>query len=176
MDSSDLQKFRDEYDDLKRKYAGLLMNAVHESDPEKQAGIVKQILDVNSELAQHVRDFIQNSKGKFDPTVISTLTDDIIRFQKEFREIKHAANKTAALTKILNIQKDDLNSIHFELNIWLWLFIGLIIVILVMIFRTSLVQLTQAATELVSSTSMPETEDLSESLPVDEQLYKISPA
>jgi len=90
--SSELKKFRKEYSDLKKVYSQLLTQAVYETDTAKQAELVKQILSTNSSLAQHVREFIQTSRGKFDPAVISELSADIIRYQKEFEAIQSASD------------------------------------------------------------------------------------
>jgi hypothetical protein len=162
--ASELNKFRKEYSDLKNTYSQLLTQAVYETDSGKQADLVKQILSINSGLAQHVRDFIQSSRGKFDPALISELTADIIRYQKEFDSIQSASDKAAALQNVLNKEKNELDSIHYQFNIWLGVLLGGIVIILILIFRTSLKQLSQAAESLVSSTSMTDSED---SLPSD---------
>jgi hypothetical protein len=173
--AAELNKFRKEYSDLKSTYSQLLTQAVYETDPGKQSDLVKQILSINSGLAQHVREFVQSSRGKFDPALISELTADIIRYQKEFQSIQSASDKSAALQNILNKEKNELNSLHSQFNIWLGVLLGGVVIILILIFRTSLKQMTQAAESLMSSTSMTEMEDLSMPADPDGQLYKISP-
>ena len=170
--ASELKKFRKEYADLKTRYSQLLTQAVYESDTGKQAELVKQILNTNSGLAQHVREFIQSSRGKFDPALISELTADIIRYQKEFDAIQSASDKTSALQNILNKEKTELSDLHFKFNIWLGVLLGGIVIILILIFKTSLTQLSQQAENLMSSTSMS---DLGDQMLPDEPLYMISP-
>lgn len=173
--ASELKKFRKEYSDLKSTYSQLLTQAVYETDTGKQAGLVKQILSTNSGLAQHVREFVQSSKGKFDPALISELTADIIRYQKEFDAIQSASDKSAALQNILNKEKIQLNELHSQFNIWLGVLLGGIVIILVLIFKTSLTQLSQAAENLVSSTSMTDSGDWSDPSLSGETLYRIAP-
>lgn len=175
--AAELQSFRKEYEDLKKQYSSLLTQAVYETDTKKQAELVKQILSINSGLAQHVREFIKGSKGKFDPALISELTADIIRYQKEYEAIQKASDKTNALRTILDNDKNQLKDIQSKFNIWLGVLLGGIFIVLVLIFRTSLIQLKQAAENLMSSTSTTGSEYLSEpALPADEPLYRISPA
>jgi hypothetical protein len=173
--ADELKKFRKEYSELRSVYSQLLMQAVYETDPGKQAELVKQILSTNSGLAQHVREFIQSSNGKFDPALISELTADIIRYQKEFKDIQTASDKTVALQNILNKEKIQLNDLHSQFNIWLWVFLGAIVVILILIFKTSLSQLSQATESLMSNTSMTDSGDLLQQSFPDERFYRISP-
>jgi len=172
--ASELKAFQKEYAELKTQYNTFLSNAVYETDTGKQAELVKQVLSINSGLAKHVRDFVQSSKGKFDPALISELTADIIKYQKEFEAIQTSSDKAVALRNILNKEKNQLNTLHSQFDVYLGVLLGGIILILILIFRTSLIQLQQAAESLASSISTPETED-SSSLGSDENLYKISP-
>ena len=169
----ELKAFQKEYAELKTQYNTFLTNAVY-ADTDKQADLVKQVLSINSGLAQHVRDFVQSSKGKFDPALISELTADIIRYQKEFEAIQTSSDKAVALRNILNREKNQLNTLHSQFDLYLGVLLGGIVLILILIFRTSLIQLQQAAETLASSISTPEMED-SSGLGSDENLYKISP-
>uniref|UniRef100_A0A6C0CTA7 Uncharacterized protein n=1 Tax=viral metagenome TaxID=1070528 RepID=A0A6C0CTA7_9ZZZZ len=148
-----LKAFRKEYEDMKIQYSQLLSQAIYESEPSKQAELVKQILATNSGLSQHVRDFIQSSRDKFDSKMISELTADIIRYQQEYQAIQQASDKTKALNDVLNKEKNELKTIHEQFNIWLGLLLGGIVVVLFLIFRTSLRQATKALESLTSSTS-----------------------
>jgi hypothetical protein len=171
---SELKAFQKEYNDLKTQYNTLLSRAVYETDTGKQADLVKQVLSINSGLAQHVRDFVQASRGKFDPALISELTADIIRYQKEFEAIQTSSDKAVALKNVLDREKNQLNTLHSQFDLYLGVLLGGIVLILILIFRTSLIQLQQAAESLVSSISTPEMGD-SSGLGSDETLYKISP-
>lgn len=149
----ELERFQKDYTDMKKQYSELLSKAIHESDPKIQSELVKQVLSVNSNLAQHVKDFIQESNGKFDPAMISKLTADIIKFQKEYEEIQKSDDKAEALDGILNKERNFLTGLHSQFNIFLGLLLAMIVVILGLIFRTSTTQMSRAAASLLSSTS-----------------------
>jgi len=158
---AELKAFRQEYDDLKRQYNQLLTQAVYETDPTKQAELVKQILTTNSELAKHVREFIQGSRDKFDPKMISELTADIVRYQQDYEAIQRSSDKSKALNEILNKEKIELQSVHEQFNWWIGLLLGGIVIILLLIFRTSLKQASKALQSLMPSTSTIEMGELS---------------
>jgi hypothetical protein len=157
--ASELKQFHTDYTDLKTQYNTLLSRAVYETDTGIQATLVKQVLSVNSSLAAHVREFIQGSRGKFDPELISELSADIIRYQKEFEDIQSASDKTTVLKNVLDKEKNQLNALHTQFDLYLGLLLGGIVIILILIFRTSLVQLQQAAESLASNISTTETGD-----------------
>uniref|UniRef100_A0A6C0F471 Uncharacterized protein n=1 Tax=viral metagenome TaxID=1070528 RepID=A0A6C0F471_9ZZZZ len=161
----ELNVFQKDYTQLKTQYTSRLTQAVHETDSTKQAELVKQVLSINSELAQHVREFLQSSKGKFDPALISELTADIIRYQKEFEAIEKSSDKAKALKSVLYKQEEELSILHKSFNIYLGIFLGLIAVVLLLIFRTSITQMTQAVVETASSTSTTDMGYLPESFP-----------
>jgi len=150
---AELKAFRQEYNDLKRQYNQLLSQAVYETEPTKQAELVKQILTTNSELAKHVREFIQGSRDRFDPKMISELTADIIRYQQDYEAIQHSSDKSKALNEVLNKEKIELKSVHEQFNWWIGFLLGGIVIVLLLIFRTSLKQATKALESLMPSTS-----------------------
>ena len=154
----DLAIFQKEYNELKAQYSTYLTQAVHETDTKKQAEVVKQILSVNSSLAQHVREFISTSNGKFNKELLTKLTEDIIRYQKEYQQIQNASNKTSALQGILNKEKNDLDALYTKFDMWLYILLGLIAVVILLLLRTTIVQTTQALQSLTSSTSSSEME------------------
>lgn len=148
----ELERFQKNYADMKKQYSELLSKAIT-SDPKIQSEVIRQVLSVNSNLAQHVRDFIQESGAKFDPSMISKLTADIIKFQKEYEEIQKSDDKTRALDGILNKERNFLKDLHSQFNIFLGLLLAMIVVILGLIFKTSITQMSRAAEDLLSSTS-----------------------
>jgi hypothetical protein len=158
---AELNAFRQEYNDLKRQYNQLLSQAVYETEPTKQAELVKQILTTNSELAKHVREFIQGSRDKFDPKMISELTADIVRYQQDYNAIQHSSDKSKALNEVLNKEKLELKSIHEQFNWWIGFLLAGIVIVLLLIFRTSLKQATKALESLMPSTSTIGMEELS---------------
>jgi DNA-dependent RNA polymerase auxiliary subunit epsilon len=152
----ELEDFQKEYADLKIQYSQLLTQAAYESDTSKQAELIKQVLSVNSTLAQHVRDFVQKSSGKFDRELISKLSSDIIRYQKEFTDIQSSSNKSRTLQLMLNKERSQLVDLDNSFFMWLCILLGLIGIVLMLIFTRSIGQLWKASTDLASSISTPE--------------------
>jgi hypothetical protein len=152
----ELERFQKDYSDMKKQYSELLSKAVTTSDPKIQSEVIRQVLSVNSNLAQHVRDFIQESGGKFDQSMISKLTADIIKFQKEYDEIQKSDDKTRALDGILNKERNFLKDLHSQFNIFLGLLLAMIVIIIGLIFKTSITQMSRAAADLLPSTSSPD--------------------
>jgi len=173
--ASELAAFQKEYAEIKVKYTSSLTQAIYETDSTKQAELVKQVLSINSELAKHVRTFIQDSRGKFDPALITELTADIIRYQKEYEAIEKSSNKTNSLRSILNKEQDELSVLHKSFNIYIGIFLSLIAVVLILLFRTSINQMTQLLMGSESSTSTTDLGDLSEQSFPDEGEYMTSP-
>jgi len=137
---TELIRFKKDYADLKVQYMNHLTDAVYEKDPAAQSTLVKQVLDANSELSTHVRDFLGQSNSKFDSKTISELTQDIINYQKEYSAIKNSENKVTAIHSLLNSRQTELNEIEFQFNIMLGLLGFGILVLLFLIFRTSIAQ------------------------------------
>ena len=134
--ASELKSFKKDYDDLKVQYTSMLTRAIYEKDPDNQNELIKQVLDINTQLASHVRDFVGQANGKFDPKTISDLTSEIVAYQKEYAEIKASTNKTEVLQRILARENDILSKIVSEFDIFFYLLLGLILVIVILIFMT----------------------------------------
>jgi hypothetical protein len=150
---AELKAFKKEYDDLKVQYTSVLTQAIYEKDPDAQNELIKQVLDINSQLAAHVRDFVGQANGKFDPKTISDLTKEIVAYQKEYAEIKEATNKTEVLQRVLNRESQALNIMIGEFNIFFYLLLGLSLFIVILIFMTPGPS-TQPLIPQLSSTSM----------------------
>jgi len=168
----DLAVFNKEYKEAKVQYVNMLNQAMHEQEPSKQAALVKQVLSLNSGLALYVREFVSQSRGKFDTAMLDKLTKDILQYQQDFQKIQTSSDKSQTLRGILHKEQDELAALQSTFDFWLFVLLGAIALVLILIFRTSLVQLSKTAESLVSDTSTEEME-----LPLeepDEPLYKIS--
>jgi len=134
--AAELKAFKKEYDVLKVQYTSVLTQAIYEKDPDAQNELIKQVLDINSQLAAHVRDFVGQANGKFDPKTISDLTNEILAYQKEYEEIKSATNRTEVLQRVLSRENEKLNIIMGEFNIFFYMLLGMILLIVMLIFMT----------------------------------------
>lgn len=137
---TELDKFKKDYSDLKVQYRRLLVDAVYEKDPAAQAGLVKQVLDINAELSTHVREFLGQPSGKLDQKTVSDLTNDIIKYQNEYSEIKNSEDKAKSIQFILNQKQTQLSTMQSQFNILMGM-LGLgILIMLFLIFRSMIAQ------------------------------------
>jgi len=130
--AAELKIFRQEYTELKNNYDRLLNQAIF----DQRDDLVVQILEVNAQIAEHVRDFVGQAQGKFDPQTISDLTQEIIRYQREYEEVKSSRDRKKTFQKILNKQTHQLYEVRNEFNFFLSLLLSGIAFIVLMIFVT----------------------------------------
>jgi dGTP triphosphohydrolase len=126
----DLQTFKSEYDDLKAVYINFLTQAVYDSSK------VEQVLDANKSLTDLVQHFISQSRTKFDSETINDLTNQIIEYQKEYKDIKSSNKKTKLFKEILNKENARLVDIQTEFTQYLWFFLAGILILIILIFTT----------------------------------------
>jgi hypothetical protein len=150
--ASELRAFKEEYTELKNKYKLLLNQAIF----DERDDLVQEILDVNTQIAAHVRNFIAQAGNKFDPQTISDLTSEIIRYQTEYAELKASRDKKKTFTTILNKQSEKLSKATDEFNFFLAILLGGIVFIVMLIFVTPSTPLIPSEDFLSPSTSMSE--------------------
>jgi hypothetical protein len=126
----DLQTFKSEYDELKALYINFLTQAIYDSSK------IEQVLDTNKSLSDLVQNFIGQSQNKFDSETINKLTNEIIEYQKEYKELKSSEEKTKHLKKILTKENTRLVDIQTEFTQYLWIFLGGIFILIILIFIT----------------------------------------
>jgi len=126
----DLQTFKSEYEDLKALYINFLTQAIY--DPSK----VEQVLDTNKSLSDLVQNFIGESQNKFDVETINNLTEEIIQYQQEFKDLQSSQQKAKVLKTILNKENTRLTDIQTEFTQYLWFFLAGIFVLIILIFIT----------------------------------------
>ena len=133
---SDLQNFKKEYAESKAEYTRLLSLAVYEPDTEKQSELVKQVMELNTQLAAMIRSFIGGSTDKFDPKTISDMTNEIMKYQKEYDELKEKRTKQASFETIYDRENEKLFRTRRQFNIFLSMLLAGIVFIIAMIFIT----------------------------------------
>lgn len=134
---AELEKFKQEYSESKQKYLELMQESTQEPDSEKQAVLVGQVLEINSELAKQVRDFVhsQPESGNTD------LTSELIKIQKEYNEIGQSTDRRKTLEMILNEDRNKVQRLKWQFDIVIFFLILSICVILFIILRVSISRL-----------------------------------
>lgn len=138
---SELSAFETEQLGLKRQYNETISNAIAEIDPDKQSELVKQILDVNKELSNGVREFVskQTQGTPYDEKSVVELTNELIKYQKQYEQINSGNDKIKTLKLILSEDRDKLSSMQTQFNIMLALSGVGILLIIFMILKISIV-------------------------------------
>ena len=125
-----LQEFQNEYNELKIQYKNSLQQYLEDSSK------LQGVLDVNKQLNDLITEFIGKSGSKFDEQTINDLTNDIILYQQQYKELKNSKNSNEKAQQILNSETITLNDLKYKYNIFLGIFIICILIIIFYIFIT----------------------------------------
>jgi hypothetical protein len=120
---TELKAFQDSYAETKQKYYEALQEA--KTDPSQ----VQYALDLNSELAKQVRDFI--SSGTQSPD----LTQELKKIQKEYLKLEEDSDRKKTVDMILNEDQNKIKTLKWQYDLLLF-FLGLsVITIIFMIIQ-----------------------------------------
>jgi len=118
----------DSYAETKQKYYETMREA-QQAGPDKQPELIQHLLDLNSELAKQVREFIASKTTDRD------LQPELNQIQQEFLKLKESTDKQKTLEIILNEDQLKIKNIKWQFNLLLF-FLGLsVITIVYMIIR-----------------------------------------
>lgn len=118
----------DSYTETKQKYYDTMREA-QQAGPDKQPELIQHLLDLNSELAKQVREFIASKTTDRD------LQPELKQIQQEFLKLKESTDKQKTLEIILNEDQLKIKNIKWQFNLLLF-FLGLsVITIVYMIIR-----------------------------------------
>jgi hypothetical protein len=135
-----LSEFQKEYTDSKELYSTTLHSAILETDPGKQQELIQQVLQINTQLAGSLRDIIGDlNKGtdSFDPKTIDELTEDLIKYQKQYEEIQTSKDKAATLRLIKTSTLQKLQDATNKYYTLFYALIALVFILVFMVFRSS---------------------------------------
>ncbi len=136
----ELDSFQKTYSDLKSQYSQLTLGAIQETDPEKQQTMIQDILSLNTELSSQLRNILGIlNKGVtgYNTTTIDQLTNELIKYQKQYKEIVEAKDRSTTLKLIHTTTSKNLEDASQEFNIYLIVLAVLCLVIIFLIVRTS---------------------------------------
>jgi len=125
-----LQEFQNEYNELKIQYKNSLQQYLEDSSK------LQGVLDVNKQLNDLITEFIGKSGSQFDEQTINDLTNDILLYQQQYKELKNSKNSNEKAQQILNFETITLNDLKYKYNIFLGIFIFCILIIIYYIFIT----------------------------------------
>jgi len=151
-----IAEFQKSYNFLKTQYSSSLLAAIQEKDPAQQQKLVSQVLQINSDLSEAIREIVsQITKGtdKFSSTTLDKLTQDLIDYQKQYQDIQDTKNKVETLKRIYSTNKEKLTEISFMYNLYLFALLAVIFIVIFLVIRTPISSVVQTVTSTVSSLS-----------------------
>lgn len=149
-----IAEFQKSYNFLKTQYSSTLLAAIQEKDPAQQQKLVSQVLQINSDLSEAIREIVsQISKGTdtISSTTLDKLTQDLIDYQKQYQDIQDTKNKVETLKRIYATDKKKINDISLMYNIYLFALIVVIFIIIFLIIRMPISSAIQSVKTSVSS-------------------------
>ena len=120
--------FRSSYIQQKEAYYTALREA-QQASPDKQPELIQHVLDLNSELAKQVREYIASDPESPD------LTAELKKIQKEFLRLQKEDDRKKTLDMILHEDRNKIKSLRWQFDILLVLLGLAIVTILYMIIR-----------------------------------------
>ena len=125
-----MTSFHDSYAQQKEAYYSVMREA-REASPDKQPELIQHLLDMNSELAKEVREYIAQTPTDSAPD----LKPELLRIQKEFHKLKETSDRKKTLDMILDQDQHKINTLQWQYNLLLF-FLGLsVITIIYMVIR-----------------------------------------
>lgn len=147
MDILELQKSREDslsdfkktYSNLNQEYSIAIHAAITEEDPASQAELVQKVLDINAELSSAVRDMLtQMNQKTVDSKTLNELTNDLVKYQKEYQEIKQGKDKLTTLKMMYGSTSKKLEDAQLMYNIYFYALIVAIGIVILLIFGSSI--------------------------------------
>jgi hypothetical protein len=140
---AELVGFKKQYQFLKGEYASALSAAIKEPDPSQQIILVQRVQQINAQLADELHSIINIlNKGVsgFEPKELDDLTNDLIKYQKEYAEIEKSKDKVDTLKLIRNSTSENLNNATFMYYVYIAILVSLSVYVAYLVLTTSWAQ------------------------------------
>ena len=138
--NAELVSFKKQYQFLKGEYSAALSSAIKESDPSQQLVLIQRVQQINAQLADELRSIINIlNKGTsgFEPKELDDLTNDLIKYQKEYDEIEKSKDKVDTLKLIRHSMSEKLNSVTFMYYVYIAILVGLSVFVGYLVLTTT---------------------------------------
>lgn len=140
---AELVGFKKQYQFLKGEYASALSAAIKEPDPSQQIILIQRVQQINAQLADELHSIINIlNKGTsgFEPKELDDLTNDLIKYQKEYAEIEKSKDKVDTLKLIRHSTSDKLNNATFMYYVYIAILVSLSVYVAYLVLTTSWAQ------------------------------------
>jgi hypothetical protein len=143
----ELASFQKQYSFLKSEYSTSLASAIKETDPASQSVLIQRVQEINAQMADELRTILGSlNKGSdtINPTTLNELTEDLIKYQKDYNEIEQSHDKVLTLRMILGTTKETLKNSEF-------MYYGLLAALLLLCFIIPLLIFKNSITSTIAS-------------------------
>ena len=126
--SSELATFKKQYQFLKGEYSAALSAAINEPDAGQQLTLIQRVQQINAQLADELHSIINIlNKGtdRFQPKELNDLTNDLIKYQKEYADIEKSKDKVDTLKLIKQTTSEKLDSATFMYYVYIAILVAL---------------------------------------------------
>jgi YesN/AraC family two-component response regulator len=141
--NKELSDFKKQYQFLKAEYASALSAAIKEPDPSQQLNLIQRVIQINAQLAEELHSIINTlNKGTsgFEPKELDDLTNDLIKYQKEYDEIEKSKDKVDTLKLIQHSTSEKLNNATFMYYLYIAILISLSVYVAYLVLTTTWAQ------------------------------------
>jgi len=126
--NAELSSFKKQFQFLKEEYSAALSAAINEPDATQQLILIQRVQQINAQLAEELHGIINIlNKGadSFQPKELDDLTNDLIKYQKEYAEIEKSKDKTETLKLIKHTTSEKLDNATFMYYIYVAILVSL---------------------------------------------------
>ena len=140
----ELDEFQKKYTFLKKEYAKTLSKAIEERDSSVQEQLIAQVKQINSQLVEEIRvilGVLNKGSDKFEPKTLDDLTNDLIKYQKEYAELEKTRDRVNTLKLIKTNTLEKLSSETWSFYLYVSILVLLCFFIVFFVIRTSFIQI-----------------------------------
>ena len=137
---AELDAFLKKYSDLKTKYSAALSAAIAERDGAKQAVLVQNVLDANTQISAAVRDILSSlssSDSNIDTATLNQLTADLVKYQQDFLKLQQSTDKLQTLQMIQSTTESDLQRAITIYNVYIAALCILCLIVIILAIRAA---------------------------------------
>jgi hypothetical protein len=141
--NKELSDFKKQYQFLKTEYSTTLSAAINEPDPNQQVVLIQRVQQINAQLADELHSIINMlNKGasNFQSKQLDDLTNDLIKYQKEYAEIEKSKDKVDTLKLVYNTTNEKLDNASFMYYVYIAILVSLSLYVAYLVLTTTWAQ------------------------------------
>jgi hypothetical protein len=137
---TDLQNFQTHYAELKTQYSTAISAAIQEPDPASQNTLIQKVLTLNQNMTNEIRGvlgILGKGTTDIDTATMDSLTADLIKYQKQYADLKKSMDKLQTLKMIQVTTQSNLSLALTAYNIYLFALCILCLAVIMLAIRAA---------------------------------------